>query len=55
MGISKQRPTTGQSQKVRDFGALSIKWDVFIKSLPQGSEICAKEGNRKTVQTNGDQ
>ena len=25
-------------QRVRDFGTLSPKWDVFIKPSPQGSE-----------------
>ena len=30
-------------QKVRDFGALSPKWDIFIKSLPQVSCIYSEE------------
>ena len=41
---STRAPKLDDVQKVRGFGALSPKWDVFTKLLPpQGSGVCAEE------------
>lgn len=43
-----QRPTTDKVQSVKDFGALSPKWIVFIKPLPpEFRELCRRGSAKK--------
>ena len=46
-------PQLEDVQSVRDFGALSPKWDVFIKPLPWRLRDLCKRESRKTIRVNG--
>jgi hypothetical protein len=52
MGINRD-PQLDNMQRVRDFGALSSKWDVFIKThFSSLKDLCGK-GGRNIVRTRG--
>lgn len=48
-----QRATTDNLPKVRDLGALSLKWDVIIKSLASRFWDLQRKGGRKAVRAGG--
>lgn len=41
-------------QKMRNLGAVSLKWDVFVKSLPLGLNETYRRMGRKIVRDRGD-
>jgi hypothetical protein len=45
MAWVKESPS-GKVQRVREFGTIRPKWDVFIIPCPQGSEIYGEEGQK---------
>jgi hypothetical protein len=49
----QRKPQLDNVQRVRDFGALSPKWDVFIKPLPWRLRDLCKRESRKTIRVNG--
>lgn len=48
-----QRATTDNLPKVRDLGALSLKWDVIIKSLASRFWDLQRKGGREAVRARG--
>jgi hypothetical protein len=40
-------------QRVRDFGALSPKWDVFTNPLPSGLRVLCRRASRKIIGARG--
>lgn len=52
-GNQHKDPRLNNAQRVRDFVIFNLKWDIFLKLLPQGSETYIEEEVERLKESEG--